>query len=384
MFLKNKVILIISPQSWTGLWVSKHHYALTLAQRGNQVYFLDPPVIGKSQGREKVTIDPSGVHPRLLIIRNFISFPYVFKFHLPFLFYLLIKPQIRNILKAVGRPLDIVWSFDLSNVYPLSFFPESALRIFHPVDLPHTDAGILGAKKADIIFSTSPEILKHYSHRKIPAFFIDHGVANIFLQDQVVSRHDSVIRIGYSGNLLRHDIDRACMLHIIRDNSSVIFEFWGTDRVPDEKANEKEDADTIRFIRDLKSQANVILHGPVSYERLPAALARMDGFLLCYDLSTKNRVGPNYHKLMEYFTTGKVIVSSYIELYASQPELVKMVQELNNANLPELFRSVISDLGQHNSKELQKKRKNYAQAHTYDKQLEKVEKLLSKSFAINT
>lgn len=384
MLLKEKVILIISPQSWTGLWVSKHHYALTLAQRGNQVFFLDPPVIGKSPGREKVTIDSSGVHPRLLIVRNFISFPYVFKFHLAFLFYLLIKPQVRQIIKAIGRPLDIVWSFDLSNVYPLSFFPESALRIFHPVDLPHTDAGIKGAKGADIIFSTSPEILKRYGHFKKPAFFIDHGLSPVFLQVQLPDKSDNFIRIGYSGNLLRHDIDRNCLLRIIKENPSVIFEFWGNYDTSVFNSRSQEDLDTGGFIQDLQCLTNVLLHGPVSYDKLPAEFTRMDGFLICYDLAAKNRVGPNYHKLMEYFSTGKVIISSHIELYSDHSDLIQMVEESSNDNLPALFGNVLSDLDFFNREELQEKRKNFARSHTYGGQLDKIEKCLSESLTVNT
>ena len=36
-------ILIISPEAWNGHFVSKHHYAVSLANRGYKVYFLNPP-----------------------------------------------------------------------------------------------------------------------------------------------------------------------------------------------------------------------------------------------------------------------------------------------------------------------------------------------------
>ena len=41
--LRNKTILIISPQAWGKMFLSKHHYAIELAKRGNAVYFLNPP-----------------------------------------------------------------------------------------------------------------------------------------------------------------------------------------------------------------------------------------------------------------------------------------------------------------------------------------------------
>ena len=39
MILKDKSILIVSPEPWAHLFVSKHHYAVHLAQRGNKVFF---------------------------------------------------------------------------------------------------------------------------------------------------------------------------------------------------------------------------------------------------------------------------------------------------------------------------------------------------------
>ena len=43
MQLTNKKILIISPQFWGKMLISKHHYAVELANRGNEVFFLNPP-----------------------------------------------------------------------------------------------------------------------------------------------------------------------------------------------------------------------------------------------------------------------------------------------------------------------------------------------------
>src|SRR5690606_6788212 len=42
-YLNNKNILLISPEPWSHIFVSKHHYAIELAKRGNYVYFLNPP-----------------------------------------------------------------------------------------------------------------------------------------------------------------------------------------------------------------------------------------------------------------------------------------------------------------------------------------------------
>ena len=44
MLLRNKTILIISPQQWDGLMLSKQNYAEELTKLGNKVYFLPPPL----------------------------------------------------------------------------------------------------------------------------------------------------------------------------------------------------------------------------------------------------------------------------------------------------------------------------------------------------
>ena len=43
MKFENLNILLISPNYWGTMFVSKHWYAIELAKRGNNVYFLEPP-----------------------------------------------------------------------------------------------------------------------------------------------------------------------------------------------------------------------------------------------------------------------------------------------------------------------------------------------------
>ena len=57
--LKGKTILILSPQSWGKMFVSKHHYAIGLAKKGAVVYFLNPPDQENHQPKGDITIMPS-------------------------------------------------------------------------------------------------------------------------------------------------------------------------------------------------------------------------------------------------------------------------------------------------------------------------------------
>src|SRR5450755_3125876 len=68
MPLKNKTILIISPQAWGQMYISKHHYAITLAKLGNTVYFLNPPELENAKQAREIEISKSYTHHNLFLI----------------------------------------------------------------------------------------------------------------------------------------------------------------------------------------------------------------------------------------------------------------------------------------------------------------------------
>lgn len=387
--LKNKTILIVSPQAWGNMFISKHHYALELARRGNTVYFLNPPGEGKpgegnpgegKPGSRKVEIHPSGILPGLFFITHSLWFPYRLKFHALPLFHFLMSYQVKKIQKKIGSPVDIVWSFDLGNLYPFRFFDGIPLKIFHPVDEPLNPTAINSAAGADIIFSVTTEILEKY--RGLPGYFINHGVSENFLPDVTGTNDGTAVRIGFSGNLLRSDVDREIFLQIIRENPAIYFECWGSYRDNHSNIGGVSDADTQKFITNLLEQPNVILHGPVPTDRLAKEIRKMDGFLICYDIKKDQSGGTNYHKIMEYISTGKVIISNNVTTYTTRPDLVQMVDSReHNRDLPALFKNIMSRLDHFNSPELIQKRISFAKDNSYGRQIERIEVVLDQHLA---
>ena len=75
MELRNKTIFIISPQRWDGLRISKHHYALELSSRDNQVYFLEPVKKAERSG-----FDIQEVAPNLSKVTVTLKTPMVFRY----------------------------------------------------------------------------------------------------------------------------------------------------------------------------------------------------------------------------------------------------------------------------------------------------------------
>ncbi len=185
------------------------------------------------------------------------------------------------------------------------------------------------------------------------------------------------MQVGISGNLLRADIDHRVLLQIVSKNPKVVFNFWGSYAAKDSNIGGGSDAEASPFLVALRSYKNVVLHGVVSPSALAFSIRKMDMFLICYDVQKDQSKGTNYHKVMEYLGTGRVIVSNNITAYAGDPDLVQMVNERDtNKNLPQLFGRILNLLADFNSKEVMNKRIDIARKNTYGAQLDRIESLL--------
>jgi hypothetical protein len=376
MELKNKTILILSPQRWGNMFISKHHYAIALAKRGNKVYFLNPPDDPTPSGGN-IDIQPSGIHDNLFIVSQHLYFPYMLKFHALPVFHFLMQWQIKKVLRQLDT-IDIAWSFDIGHHYPFKYFPAGCLKIFHPVDEPSVREAITAAGSADIIFSVTHEILDKYKTYPVPRHFINHGLSEEFLSAPTpVATNGTQVHAGFAGNLLRNDIDRDALLSIVTENPAVQFDFWGSYRQGDSNIGGTGDLAQRDFITRLQACTNVTLHGPVPVKELSSRFPGMDVFLICYDVQKDQSKGTNYHKIMEYLAAGKVIVSNNVTTYAGKQELVEMIPERgSNRTLPALFKKVTQHLATYNSPELVANRKSFAKDNTYDKQVERIETCL--------
>src|SRR5204862_6214290 len=128
-----KTILIISPQAWGGMFLSKHHYAMELAKRGNRVYFLNPPSTDIKLPRGKFLEEKPASLPNLIIIHHRLTFPYSLKFRFITIFHYLMRTHIAKLM-AFLPSIEIVWSFDLGSLYPLRLFRNISLTVFQRVD----------------------------------------------------------------------------------------------------------------------------------------------------------------------------------------------------------------------------------------------------------
>ena len=132
-----------------------------------------------------------------------------------------------------------------------------------------------------------------------------------------------------------------------------------------------------QFINQLQQAKNVVLHGAVHPKQLAIEFQRMDVFLITYDILKDQSSGTNYHKVMEYLSTGNVIVSNNITTYLSLANLIEMTpSRTHNKELPQLFKTVISNLKHYNQPQFVDARKEFALSNLYSKKIGEIEKLI--------
>lgn len=373
--MRKKVVLIISEQAWGEMYVSKHHYAIELVKANNIVYFLNPANTNFF-GFSNIEISQQSPNKDLFIINHNIKIPLILKFKARIIYQAYIKIHLLNILRKLPK-IDLIFSFDLANVYKLAYFNASIKKIFFPVDLAPNNDAINAALGADFIISVAQEIIEQYKQFKVPKLKLNHGVSELFLNQSYNLNQKKLsqkINVGLSGNFLRKDIDRNILLEIITKNKDLNFNFFGPyESKQSNISNNKPDKETVEFIQNLRQKENVVFYGPILPSKLVFLFKNIDIFLICYDVTKDQSKGTNYHKVLEYLATGMVVVSNNISSYKDTVDLVEMVNERNtNFTLPDLFKNVVNNLGFYNSLEMSEKRKEYAKNNSYAIQLEKI------------
>lgn len=358
------------------MFISKHHYAAELAKMDNIVYFMNAPEKGVGLKKGEIRIEKSEVD-NVFVIKHKLFYPYILKFKTPAIHRYLLKIHLKNVYKKINRKVDIVWSFDVSDTIHLKSFPGRPLRIFMPVDNPHHPPE---EERGDVMFSVTNEILDMY-RCDTPKMFVNHGVAEYFINKVSPVKYGDNVQVGLSGNFLRPDIDWQCLLQIITNHPEVVFNFWGAFDLKEGNLSSDTEPAIVNYKNQLAGLTNVILHGPVKSDILAEGLKKMDAFLICYDIDKDQSKGTNYHKVLEYLAAGRVVVSNNITTY-NDTGLIEMPEERNNTMLPQLFSDVINNLDKYNSTDKQTMRINYAQQHTYRGNIRTIEDFINKHYPV--
>ncbi|UII27786.1 hypothetical protein LVD15_05020 [Fulvivirga maritima] len=349
--LVDKTILLISPESWSHIFVSKHHYAIYLARRGNNVFFLNPPTnISKVS-----TTDFDGV-----TTVSYKGFPKGLRFYPKFLRRFIIQREFLNLQKLCAVNFDIVWSFDNSVFFDFDALPERVMSISHIVDLNQDYNTKLAAKTADLCIGVIQDIVARLGRFNKNTHLITHGVN--FLErskKKIILPGNNSIKALYVGNLAMSFIDWELLTLAVENNSNVDFIFLGSNKesVPDH----------------LLLNQNVFALNAVPAKELSIYFEAADMLLIAYkDEYYFNYASP--HKFWEYLSSGKPIITSFSKEYLPIVELIYMAS--SSIEWIQLLDEVSKNLGSCSSKEKVNKRKTIASNNSYEKKIQQIERCL--------
>ncbi|MDQ7085039.1 MAG: hypothetical protein Q9M36_08940 [Sulfurovum sp.] len=126
--MKKTQILIISPEAWDTHFVSKHHYAITLASEGYIVYFLNPP------NNNVKTIEIATTKYQNLYTMTDNKVARGLRFYPRFVREYIQRKWLKKVERNIGKQFDTVWLFENSRFYDMGF-ADDRLKIYHQVDL---------------------------------------------------------------------------------------------------------------------------------------------------------------------------------------------------------------------------------------------------------
>ena len=356
-----RTIVILSPQPWNYLSISKHNYAKALAVR-NEVFYVSPPSFAIRRKHYSYKVQDG-----LMVVEYSVPIPEVIKFKVNWLYQifaqLFLVKTMRNYFTMADFCFDFGWYSEFSSS---SFFP-ALYRIYFPVD-DHKNLEA-SSRGSNMVLTVSTTILQKFKPGECN--FINHGLSNAF----AVSAHGSLssnlrwtrgakIRVGYSGNLFIPFIDTSTLSCLINGYQDIDFHFFGS---RDFDVNNEAHLKWNYFLR---SASNVKLYGRVSPERLSVEFESMDLFLICYK-SDENYHSENSHKIMEYLSTGKVVVSSFISIYKGMG-LLEMPDIEDSGSIKTIFDNTVANLFECNSLERMNERRRFALENTYEKNLDRI------------
>lgn len=375
-----KTIVILSTEPWGKMFLSKMHYAIELARQGNNVYFINPPRKIKSKGI--AALDFENKIPNLTIINTGIFIGDLFiRYKLFFLYKKISALYVRAIKKIVNNKIDEVWCFNPHVYVDLKNFKANKVVIFL-YDFYKSKNIFKTGETADGIISISQLILDYYSSIKKPKLLLQHGLRKHFSElayekigmGNFKTQENTKVKIGYVGNMLRVGIDLDVARNIISEHRDKEFHFWGPYSLQDNNlspvAHNLPD-DLKLFIIFLQNQSHVVLHGVTEQQPLANQLFKMDLFLFLYSNTKDINGASNSHKIIEYLSTGKAVVSTYVSNY-SATDLLVMANHNQENQLPDLFSQVTKNLEFYNSKQKQQQRMEFALNNTYSNQINRI------------
>jgi len=362
----NKKILIISPEPWDFIKVSKHHYAMEFTSRGNSVYFLNPPdnqfqVVECKRSEEGVyVIDYKNRYKGV----RFLPKP-VRKF--------IFKKLYNKFQKIAKESFDVVFLFENSRFFDLDFLPANVFSVYFQVDEDQNFHPHQAARSANLVLAINNVIKDLLSQSGKAVYRISHGFSGNFSTNAtsiwnghtIYRRSAERLKAFYIGNLDHYFSDIDLLAALIRSTPDVDFVFIG----PYNKSG--------KLYQLIKDNGNVFLYGKVAASDIPGMLDDADLLFFAY----RDDFLSSSHKVMEYLASGKAIVTTKVKGYPEDPDLFYCSG--NSAGFIDLFKYVCDNIEEANSSVKMKKRIQFAIDNTYKKRVVEIEELADQFYMNN-
>lgn len=368
--MKNKVILLISPEPWGRNFVSKHHYANYLAE-SNLVYFLNPADGSNKLPFQKFKISKSPIKDGLIQVdyNNLLPKLNNLPLNIQINTY---KKQAQLIQQFLGiECFDIVWSFDPNRFFDLNVWKKNTC-IYHTVDFhPTSKYERKAVESADLFLGVSNLILKdHENYRK--GQLIPHAadINGFESAKKIQLPGKNKIRAIYTGNFHRH-INYKLLLDIVQSNKDVDFIMVG----PTAKSNlSTKNTITDTALSTLEQQENLFFMGSVPAEDLMSFISNCNINLVLFKKENE-RIHCSPHKLMAYFYSGNVTLSNYIDAHKDTDNSIILMCKDESQTLVE-FKKIKENINTYNSSLLKEKRRKYALENSYKHRIKKIDELI--------
>lgn len=358
MDLRGKHVLLISPEPWEGVKLSKHHLAEALAAHGCHVHFLPPPD-PSAKGVELVQhtgMDHVRYRHWLKGVNRLPRVIHVWYY----------RRLIKRIEQLVGHRMDLIWCFDTSR---MQWFPgQDRIGVLHLVDLDilHQGEGLM--RTADVVFTTTGPIAERV-RRAAPKATVHkvghalHGGWLVGTDGLSTPRVTVPARAAFAGLLATHYVDWSAMSAVFEAFPNITFDLYGP-----HKGYTDPDLEHVRTL------ANVHFHGLLPKDQLIDHLRSADILFLLYrtDILLEQLAYP--HKMLEYLSTGNVVVCSRTLELETYTDLVVMAKERNDALAA--FRWAVQDFAALNTEHRRTARIAFAQERSMEKLITKLSPLI--------
>lgn len=373
-----KSVLIISPNPWGKMLISKHNYAIEMSKKGYKVYFMNPP--NQNLEIDEYSISLINEYPNLLLINSRLKTNKIIDFirlrlEITQIVDFLLCKLINKICKKESILFEQIWSFDPNLHGFLSRYP-SKFKIFFIADQISKKAHLRAAWNIDLVVSVTSVILNKYSETNSKKLLLNHGLNNFFLEQAKknilnIEPSKEIQNVGYVGNLLIRFINYSVLYDIVTNHPNINFHFWGAFDTKNNNLLNTADQNIISGLEKLRKCKNVKFYGLKVQTEIVESINNMDAFLMCYDIENDPNEGANSHKILEYLSTGKVIVSNRVLDYKDL-NLFPMLKDVNTKDLVQLFNDVVNNIEYYNSKKFQYERISFSLSNSYSNNINRI------------